>query len=293
MKLDATITYNDFTFIPPTPSAGVPLDGTQINEIAFSNVEAFGYLDKRALDDGLDAVDVYTGGRSVNIEAAVFGSTEGRLWDNLADLLAAFDPVAAYNADTSLRGFLPMDFYRPTADVSTWPVSAYPSGIPLRMNLRPSAVPKYRVAKVRTGGSSALGGGIPVSIALVARDPRIFLQSSTTITLSTSSQTATHRGTHQSWPTVTFVMSGAGSSIVNVITDGNTVGLNLSSVSTGTFSLSFQNRHITDENGTSRDDLFRSTWDSVFSAVQPGGSVVRVSTTSNMTVTYAWRESWL
>lgn len=288
MDLSGSQTYNGFTFTEPTLTAGrATASGAQIDKISFGGVVGASYLDKRALDDGLDAVDVFLGGRNVNILSTVYGDSAGEAFDTLDDLIEAFNPVVAYNADTANRGFLAFDFDRPTIDTSTWTAGS----IPQRMLLRPTASPSYSIERRKTSGS--VGFAIPVTIPLVARDPRIYLQTQQSISLSTSSQTATHRGNFQSWPFVTITLSGTGSSNVNIIMDGHTVGLNLSTESTGVFSINYANRHVTNSSGDSRDDLLRSTWDQDWTPVQAGGSVVRMSNVTNLTATFAWREAWL
>lgn len=290
MKLDGTISYNGFTFAAPTAaSAGAPLDGAQIETIRFTDVDAVGYLDKRALNDGLDAVDVFLGGRAVLISAAVYGSTEGRLWDNLTDLCSAFDPVIAYNADSANRGFVPFRFVRQTADTATWAGGS----LSLRMDLRPARIPSFTVRRRNTGGVSARGDAIPVDIQLIARDPRIFLQSTTSLTVSTSAQTGIHRGTHPVYPSFVLTMSGSGSSATVISVDGFSVKLDLSSVSTGTYDLSYTNRHMIDSDGNSRDDLFASGFTQQFMQMQPGGSVIQGFNLTNVTIVATWREAWL
>lgn len=295
MDFTKPITYNGFTFQPPTPSAGTPLSGAQIRSIQLSNVDALGYLDKKALDDGMDATDVFLGARTVLIDAAVYGSTQGDMWDTVGDLMSAFDPVVAYNANTAARGFIPLTFYRPTADIVSWPtsVAAYTDGIPLHMNLRPVRLPTWGASTGNTGGQADLGGAIPVSIAMIARDPRIYHTAQVSLTVTTASQTATHRGGHPSWPFLTLTVSGgSGPSAVRVATDGYSVRVNLSTLTTGTFSLNYATRHITDSNGSSRDDLFDTSTTQEFAPVQPGGSVVNGYSLTNVTIGYAWREAW-
>ena len=135
-----------------TTRAGAPSDGWQILRANVSPIGVTQYLDKKALQDGMDANDVYENARQINLIVGVYGSTKGSFWDNLQTLLSAFNPTIAYNADTANVGFIALDFFQPTADISTWPTSTYPHGIPLRFYGRPAALPRYAIERKATSG---------------------------------------------------------------------------------------------------------------------------------------------
>lgn len=135
-------------------------------------VSVRGTVEDRALRDGADASDVYLGRRTVRTIVSVFGSTIGDFWDKADDLLAAFNPRLAYNADTAAHGFLPFDFYQPTADIATWPTSAYPNGIPMRFYLRPFSIEGTPIDRATDGGVAAKGMAKKFSIGLIARKPQ-------------------------------------------------------------------------------------------------------------------------
>jgi len=194
MDLTKPITYNSLTAsnnLANTP--GVAKSGYQWEQINISNEEVSAYFEKTALMDGDNASDVYLGRRTINGILGVYGSTRGDLWDKLQAALVAFSPTIAYRGDTQALGFLAFDFYRATANISSWPVSAYPNGIPQRFYARPSSPPTYMVRRDETGGSSSRGGSIALSVALVAKDPRKYLQTtdSAAVTLGVSGSTST------------------------------------------------------------------------------------------------------
>ena len=117
---------------------------------------------------------MFLGRRTVRIVVAVYGSTQGDFWDKAQDLVAAFSPTIAYNNDSDSLGFRGFDFYQPTADIVTWPVSAYPNGIPLRMYLRPFSVAGQPIDRDTDGGVASRGLAKKFTVTLVAKDPLKF-----------------------------------------------------------------------------------------------------------------------
>lgn len=147
------------------------MSGYLVDSIDPWSIEVAQTFEKRALRDGADASDVFLGKRSVRLVVSAYGSTKGDFWDKAQDLLAAFSPTLALNADTAQLGFLPFDFFQPTADISTWPTSTYPNGIPLRMYLRPVSIAGQVMDRDTDGGIASLGLAKKFTIGLVARDP--------------------------------------------------------------------------------------------------------------------------
>lgn len=251
------------------------------------------YLDKAALRDGVDAADIYLGQRAFRAIYSVYGSTKGDGWDKLDALMAAFDPVICFNSDTANVGFLPLTYFRPTASISTWPTSTYPYGIPLQMYIRPAAPPSYPTLKRAAGGTK--GVSFRVSVPLMARDPRQYLQTTVSISVTTASQntTATHRGTHPVFPSLSFTVSGAGSSAARFFVNNGSVRLDLATTTTGTFTLDWATGQILDSNNDLANRLFSSAFTQVFGQIEGGGSQVVIENTTNLTGTLTWREAWL
>lgn len=294
MDLSKAITYNGIT--TGLTQAGGINHGIRFNNVNFSDVGEVGYFDKLALQDGMDAADVYLAQRTVNIDAAVYGSTVGAAWDVMESLLGAFDPVNAFDEDPDEAGFLPFDYYRPTANVVTWPTSAYPNGIPMRMYLRPSGAPSYPVPLEASVGVNGKGMALRTTIRMIAKDPRQYLQTTQSITLSTASsdQTATHRGTHPTFPVLTFSLSAAGHSAARFLVQDASVRLDLSTTTTGTFTLDFATGQITDANGALANRLYSGAFTQVFNPILGGGSRVRLTEQNGISGgSFVWREAWL
>lgn len=297
MDLTKDIWYNSYTIAGVTrTSGGVPAYGAQLEGVTFSQAEITGYFDKSALKDGMDSGDVYLGRRIIDIRASVFGSSKGDGFDRLQAFLAAFSPRLAYNGNTANEGFAPFNFYTPTADISTWPTSSNPNGIPMRFYARPSALPTWSVRRDASGGVAANGIAFDVTAQLVAKDPRKYHQTQTTLTLSTSSQTATPKGDYPTWGAVVVTKSATGGSATFTIVIGtSTTIVDLSSSTGSTYTLDLEHRlfylgSLGPPLGTSR-----MQWCSQLEVeeIDPGGTVAYIVNDTNISsaVLY-YRHAW-
>ena len=295
MDLSLPISYNGLTASGiSAATAGAPQAGIVFESVDPSGVDVRQYTDNRATQDGLDAADAYLGGRTIQIFAAVYGSTLGDMWDRHALLIKAFNPVIAISNDSANFGFRPLKFFRPTADISTWPFSAYPSGIPLQIYCRPTTIGRYTVNRANTGGTASKGGVLRQQIGLMARDPRIYLQSAITAALTTATTSASHRGTHPTFPILTFAITSSGHSSTRFFLDSGSMHLNLAAISTGSYTVDYSQRTIVDNTGARRDELFNAALTQNFAQVTPGGSAIFVQNggaLSNPIFTYT--EAWL
>lgn len=294
MDLSKAISYNGLTISGVTRSSGgLPAYGMQIERANFSDAEVTSYVDKSALQDGVDVGDVYLGRRVLNIRASVFGTSQGDAWDRLADFLAAFNPRLAYNADTANLGFLPFDFYQPTADIATWATSAYPNGIPLRFYCRPAALPTWEVLRDSTGGAASGGLAFDVSVPLVMRDPRKYLQTAQTLTVTGSSQSATYRGNYPTWGTITITKtSAAGPSNFTVVLSGQTSVFDLSSAGGLGYTIDYERKlfYLT-SSGASRMSWVTTGING--DEIDPDGSTtISMANSTGLTVTLSYREAF-
>jgi hypothetical protein len=290
VDLSLPLSYNGIT--TGTTLAGGIQRGIVFNGVTPSQIPAIGYLDKSALRDGMDAADVYLAGRTFGIDAAVYGTTQGDAWDLMEGLMSAFDPINAYDADSDNDGFIAFDYTRPTANVATWPVSTYPNGIPMRMYLRPDGPPTFPVEV----NVAIKGYALRTTIRLLARDPRQYLQTTQSISINNSSAdvTATHRGTHPVYPILTFSMSAAGSTAARFLIEQQSVRLDLSTTTTGTFTVDWEFGTIKDENDDLANRLFNSSFTQGFHPIFGGGSrFLRENQTGISGGSLVWREAWL
>jgi hypothetical protein len=295
MDLNAPISYNGITISGVTTQAnGGKKRGIVIERCDPSNMDVTGYFDKIAMRDGMDAGEGFLGARQFNIVAGVYGTSKGDTWDQLGSVLEAFDPFNATLADSELFGFQPMTFYRPTADISTWPTSAYPNGIPLQYYVRPARPPLYTINREATTD----GFSITVQVPMVAREPFAFAQTATSAALTTTTNgvALANNGTRATWPIFAFTMTAAGHSAMAVemrspgvgTTLFATVTLNLASITTGSYSVDFASRAITDSNDAFANSLFSTASPPEFYPVRVpsalGSFRARVSTTQGTSV---------
>ncbi len=93
-----TIDFNSIGASEVTTTS--PRGGYKVLSANFNAVPLIGYIDKRALRDGVDAADTYLGTRSLNIVCGVFGTSTGDLGDKVQAVLDAMRPIPrTYDAD--------------------------------------------------------------------------------------------------------------------------------------------------------------------------------------------------
>jgi len=287
--LASPIICNAFTF-SQGPLTTRPMSGVVIERIEPTDIETAFYMDKRALDEGVDAGDIYLAQRAFIINASVYGTSEGQAWDRYDDLVTAFAPRLMYNADSANLGFLAFQFTRPSIS------SDFPSGISMQAYLRSTRPPIVQVSRRKQGGYTGSGTQIPVIIPMVARDPRFYNQTVTTVSISptTSTQTTTNRGTYPTWATLSFTLAGAGNSNMVPGVGGAEISLNLSA-NTGTvsFSVTYQTRQIL-RSSVVQAKYLADLSNSVFLEVPVGTSNLYTRNPTNASsIQFTYREAWL
>ena len=161
-------------------AAGGRLYGTEIKRVEWPGVTGVGYSEKRALADGYDASDVFLSQRQIGLAGAVYGRTRGECWDYLQALIEALTPSAAYDDSPTDRGYLPLDFYVPTANTIDFP-DGY---IHKMIRARPDRQPSLVFDSDTSGGSDSEALAIPWNALLEARDPRVYFFTPTNTTIS-------------------------------------------------------------------------------------------------------------
>lgn len=300
MDFTKAITYNGITFNSPTRQAGgLPTSGFLLDRFRPEPPNLKGYLEDSAIRDGMDAGDVYLSGRRFGLIVTVLGSTAGDFWDKAQDLQAAFSPTLAYNADTASLGFLAFDFYQPTADIATWPTSAYPSGIPMRYYMRPLGSPAYAIDRDRDGGTSGRGMSKTFDVSLLARDPRKFLQTAVSATVTTSTQTASYRGDYPTFPIFTFSLTATGHSAMTLDIVNSSVTaratINLSAQSSGSWTLDLSKRTLESPAGTSMASLLSTSGLNIplAATISSGTTFVAANMTGMSTPLLTYREAFV
>ncbi len=192
MDLTRPVTYRNFEVNTPVNAGGnTPLDGCQIDDVDFHPIDGYGYREKRSQSDGLDASDVFLGGRTVRLAGTLYGKTRGDLFDTLSEFRAAFSPTAAFAEGPGDLGYLPLNFEDATLDEEN-----YPTGyIPKMMRMRPLGTPRTTIVRDKIGGVDRFGFSIGWEVMMEARDPRIYAQSPVEVFLNPAGGTSSGSGT--------------------------------------------------------------------------------------------------
>jgi len=285
VDLSAPIIYNGHTTAGSTLTAGgVPASGTIVERINVSEVDVAAYLERRALSDGMNASDVFLGGRRVVIDAAVFGTSIANGWDQLQAFQRAYHPRIAYNADTTNLGFLAFKFRQPTTSTGIY-AGGY---IPLQLYLRPISPVQHVVDRQATAGTGGKGISFRVRATLIARDPRKYVQTATTLAITTSAQTVITRGDYPTFGIVSWTQTAVGSSTFNIVLNSASISINLASQSSGSWSLDFGKRTL--KKGTTNMMSVLNTESPVWAELSPGSVDTIYSSTqtgiSSLTLTH-------
>jgi hypothetical protein len=177
----STINLNSIAASEVTTSS--PLSGYKVLSATFGDVTLTGYVDKRALHDGVDAGDTYLGTKTLSIVCGVFGSSIADFHDRIQALLDSSRPIPReYQTD---EGFRNLAFSQATIDTTNF-TSGY---IPMQMKVRPAAIPAVQLTSAQSVGVSSKGFAANVQLTFVARKPYKFRQTERSITITSSSAT--------------------------------------------------------------------------------------------------------
>ena len=219
-----------------TSSLG-PRSGYKVMAASLGASNAVGYVDKRAVDDGVDVGDAYLTGRQVDIQCAVFGSTLADFHSKMQELSDVMRINPRYY-DSSF-GFRELKFSQATIDTAT-----YTNGVaPLRFVVRPMGTPNVvynQAASIdhSVSTSATRGFSATMNLSFMAREPYRHRQTQREINInvsSVSSSTATtslpNVGTAFAKPVVEIIhpsSTTAGVTIASVtfVIDSKTVKLN-------------------------------------------------------------------
>lgn len=278
-KTRLAIAYNGVALNTLTLSgAGVPAYryGT-ITEVIGTRTAMDYMSEPNQWTDGLELYGMRKTSRIIVLRGFTYGRDISEVYDNIKALASATDPskIAFYNATDY---FLPLTFSTPTRDTANYASGLATSqyiGIPIRM-----IEPQMSVA----------GDGLSAAweLNLLLREPKRFLQTVTTVSGAATSNNS--KADERSWPTVTFSLSGAGSSTFTISNTSSTQGtmslvLNLSGYSSGSWTVNFRDRVIS-QGSTVRPDVYASgDW----FEVEPGNNIIAYTNTTNTssrTLTY-------
>lgn len=185
----STINFNSIA--TSSSSGSAPRSGYRVVSVTYGDTSLTGYIDKRALHDGLDTGDTYLTAKPISIICGVFGSSVGDFHTKLQNLLNAMRPIPRqYQTDD---GFRNLAFSQATIDTTNF-TSGY---IPMMMLLRPASIPSvqlqsmHSVEHIATVGANSRGFSANVQLNFLARKPYKYRQYARSIVVSSSSATTT------------------------------------------------------------------------------------------------------
>jgi hypothetical protein len=152
------------------PGGAGAIEGIRLTRARYGDVSVHGYTEKKSLDDGMDASDVFLGQRQVVLSGEVYAATKADLFDRLDALRLTFTPTDAYNEGPRDRGYLPLTFQQPTGFTDDWPLGV----IPRELRCRPAAQPEHDIQFNAINGDDDSGFVVPFVLRLEAKDPRFY-----------------------------------------------------------------------------------------------------------------------
>jgi hypothetical protein len=165
-----------------TASLG-PRSGYKVMAVSLGSSNAVGYVDKRAVADGVDVGDAYLSNRQIDVSCAVFGSSLADFHSKIQDLSDIMRPTPRYY--DSSYGFKDFKFSQATIDTAT-----YTSGsADLRFIIRPYGLPNIvynQAASIdnSVSTSSSRGFSATVQLSLMAKEPYRYRQTQRSISVS-------------------------------------------------------------------------------------------------------------
>lgn len=120
MDTTQPIIYRGYTLNDPDlkfdadAGSGRGAQGSQVDTFDISDVEIVQFLEKRALEDGMDAGDVFQATRKVSMTGTLYGRTRALFYDEVDSFMAATAAVLAQRDEPAEKGYQPLYYAKPT-----------------------------------------------------------------------------------------------------------------------------------------------------------------------------------
>ena len=188
-----------------------------------SDVDVVQFREKRSLQDGMDAGDVFLGARRVRVQGTLYEKSRGGLFDAYLALRAALNPVLAQRESPLDKGYRPLQFYAPTLNTDATVVAnsggqtlGYPDGsIPLQYLAIPYAKQLVWQDDAQ-GGEDVDALAIPWAATFMMKDPTLYAQVAQDYLLSgtgTKTGNLVNRGTYHAPLNILFEVGSAAGTI--------------------------------------------------------------------------------
>jgi hypothetical protein len=148
---------------------GKGLVGCIVESAQMSDVDVVQFMEKRSQGDGMDVGTPFLGVRRIRMSGSLFNVSRALLYDDLAELRAALNPVLATRESPLDYGYLPLYFSWPTNRIDDYPAGA----IDLMVKAMPRAFDAM-FGRDNQGGDDEDPLAIPWSATFICRDPGIY-----------------------------------------------------------------------------------------------------------------------
>ena len=291
-------TYINLNTITAAPTVGTPFSGYVVESVSYANAGISGFTGALAQRDGLEADIAFIGPRQVQMIVQVYGSSEADFYDKLNSLNGALAPYPAFAASDD--GFRDLRFSQATISNTAYSSTGV---IPLRMKLRPQALPAYTLANdLVTARTSDRGVSTKASITFLAKDPRKLTQTPLSGSLNvfnngSTTPVLTNNGNYTAYPT--FIVANSLTSFQTLTISGSTGTTTIWSSSftipgSTTVTIDSSDRFV--KTGTSTLTLNMSLISgstTSFPYLPPGATTITVDAMTSTTITYSFDEAWL
>lgn len=262
--------YVDINNLSGTQRGPKPITGFKLEQAGYEASAVRGYLDQRALRDGVDYTEPFLGARQIQLLVSVYGETLGDFWDQIDTLAKALSPMP--NSWVTTYGIRPMRFYQPTRTQG----ADFPYGIELEMGVRPSGLIQFTANRTMSVGMETGGFSQRVTIPLIAPDPHKKHTSLRTVG-------STNRGSEPAYAIVTGTGTADTPVEVTWSSGGKSSTIKIVPTATGSFTAELDKMVLTN----CRIDHLGTTGDF---QVYPGATSYTANANS---LTVSFYESWL
>lgn len=185
---DASIRDN----IDPGTGIGKGITGCVIDSWEDSDADVSQFLEKRSLQDGMDAGDVFLGARRIRMAGTLYGKTRALLYDQYLQLRKVLSPVLAQREEPEDKGYRDLTFAIPTNNIDDYPLGA--------IDLKYKAMPRSKQLvwqRDQQGGDDGDALAIPWQAVFLCKDPTMYVRDRVEIALTgADSGDLTNRGTY-------------------------------------------------------------------------------------------------
>jgi hypothetical protein len=219
MDTTRDIVYRDFLLndagirdnIDPDSGIGKGITGCVVDSWDDSDTDVIQFTEKKSLQDGNDAGDVFLGGNRLRMAGTLYGKSRALLFDQYWDLRRILNPVLAQRESPADKGYLPLFFSVPTNRQAD-----YPSGA---IDLRKLVMPRGKQLvwqRDQQGGEDWASLAIPWQATFVSKDPTTYAAVSQDYSLEAGGTVAgnfVNRGTYISALNILVVVGSAAGTI--------------------------------------------------------------------------------